>query len=116
VKAKIKFKILLKYNYVKVLILIVFICLTNRAVNDQFSFLILSDNPFRNFSIYIIIWLMTLYVCLKTAFINNVYIRVLLAMPILLSTYLNEMFYYLSHDSIAYSDMTNLWLSRAEYK
>jgi len=59
---------------------------------------------------------MTLYVCLKTAFINNVYIRVLLAMPILLSTYLNEMFYYLSHDSLAYSDMTNLWLSRAEYQ
>ncbi len=105
-----------KYYWIKVFCLIIFVVFTNRDFNEQLTFFSLSDNPVRNVSVFLFIWALVVITCYQILFHSNIKYRLLFSLLIIISASFNEFYFSLSNSSIQYSDVTNLWLSRADAK
>ena len=100
----------------KIILLILFIVATNHQFLEQFQYFLVSDNPVRNSAIFLFIWLAAILACFKVAFIHQPWLRAMFALPVLVSAFANELYLTIGESNLQYSDITNFWLARSDYK
>ena len=101
---------------IKIFLIFLFVIATNHLFVEQFNYFAVSDHPIRNSAVFLFIWLLSIVACLAVALIPRFWVRLILALPILISAYANELYLEIADENLELSDVTNFWLSRADYQ